>query len=173
MLTTRCAPALPTLDRVTWPIAPTDGKCWYGEVVEVHILRLSFARSRRCSHGHPKSGRLVQQHGLGVLLGRFWTEEISRKRREGVLKGWKSVCEIRLKQELFGCCHLHWHDKARICFTLVKARAADLWWTPWFAHLAWIKHQCARTEWNRTEGSWPREGREETNLKWYMINIYI
>lgn len=119
VLTTRCAPALPTLDRVTWPIAPTDGKCWYGEVVEVHILRLSFARSRRCSHGHPKSGRLVQQHGLGVLLGRFWTEEIWRKRREGVLKGWKSVCEIRLKQELL--------DVAT-CTGTIRQESVSPWW---------------------------------------------
>ena len=52
-------------------------------------------------------------------------EERDGKEMEGVLK-----VEIRLpnpfETRVAGCCHLHWHDKARICFTLVKARAADL-----------------------------------------------
>ena len=66
----------------------TDGKGWMGKLWKF-ILRLSLARSRRCSHGHPKSGWLVQQHGLGVLLGSFWTDKMDLwlvdEGREGAL----------------------------------------------------------------------------------------
>ncbi len=95
----------------------TDGKGWMGKLWKF-ILRLSLARSRRCSHGHPKSGWLVQQHGLGVLLGSFerkkWSCELwirdGKEHWRGGNPFAKSVWSNKSSWMLQ--CHLHqeWHD---------------------------------------------------------------
>ena len=101
--TTRSAPALPTLDRVTWPVVDRWERV-DGEVVEVHPSLIA-CKVEKMQPWPPEIRVVGTTAWSGSVTWQFWTEKmvlwVVDKRWEGALKGWKSVCQIRLKQQEF------------------------------------------------------------------------